>query len=81
MGDDNSDSTNMNGGSLRGDVPPEKLEDFAILKVHLCSLAHAFLIKFSENLPNIYFRSIIRMMHIWMCVYNPQVRGKKIAIS
>ena len=25
----------------------------------------------------IYFRSIIRMMHIWMCVYNPQVRGEK----
>ena len=47
----------------RGDVPPEKLEDFAFLKVHLCNLVHTFWL----NLEKIYSEVMVLMIHT-MCV-------------
>ena len=73
--------TRMGGGSLTGAYPPQKLEDFAILKVHLCSLVHTFLIKFRENLPNIFQKYYPHDAHLDVCLQPSGAREKKIAIS
>ena len=61
-------SANTNGGSVRGVCPPQKLEDFAILKVLLCSLVHTFLIKLRENLPNIFQKYYPHDAHLDVCL-------------